>query len=95
MDILGNAKLANCINAIVCQRLLPKADRSGRVACFEVMIGTTAIKALIRDNRVHQILSAIETSAKKGMVTMDKSLKELYNQNLITNQVYQSLHRQT
>ena len=87
------SQLANCINAIISQRLLPKANGEGRVACFEVMIGTIAIKTLIRDNRVHQILATIETSAKDGMITMDKSLETLYNQNQITRQTMQQLLR--
>ena len=85
------SQLANCINAIISQRLLPRADGNGRIACFEVMIGTVAIQALIRDNRVHQMVATMETSAKDGMITMDKALETLYNKNLISRQSYVSL----
>ena len=85
------SQLASCLNGVIAQRLLPRMDGNGRVACFEIMLGTTAIRSLIRDNRTHQVLATIETSAKDGMVTMDHALKELYSKNIISRQVVQSI----
>ena len=66
-------------------------DGEGRVPAFEIMIGTSAVHALIRDERTHQIPATIETSAKDGMVTMDRALQNLYRKNLISRQTVLSL----
>ncbi len=86
-------QLASCLRAVVAQRLVQKSDATGRIGVFEIMIGTTAIQALIRDNRTHQMLSAIETSAKDGMMTFDKSLSILYKQQLISKETALALAR--
>ena len=87
------SQLAACLIGVIAQRLLPRADGKGRVACFEIMLGTPPIQALIRDSRTHQILTTIETSARDGMITMDKALMNLYNKNLITRQTVKLLCR--
>ena len=87
------SQLAASIVGVVAQRLLPRADGKGRIACFEVMLGTPPIQALIRDNRTHQLLTTIETGARDGMITMDKALMNLYNKNLITRQTVKLLCR--
>ena len=85
------SQLAACIEAVVSQRLLPRLnDDLKRVAAFEVMLGSTAVRALIRDKRSHQLLATIETSAKDGMSTMDKALISLYNRNLITRETFKA-----
>ena len=66
---------------------MPKADGNGRVAAFEIMIATTAIRNLIREEKSHQIDTAIQTGAKYGMHTMDSSLLNLYKRGLITEEV--------
>ncbi len=76
-------QLSSVIQAIVSQQLLPKADEKGRVAAFEVMIATPAIRNLIREEKSYQIDTAIQTGAKFQMQTMDNSLLELYNKGLI------------
>ncbi len=86
-------QLASCLLGVVAQRLLPKATGEGRVAAFEIMLGSTAVRALIRDSRSHQILSAMETSSRDGMITMDKALANLYKQNLITRKTLSTLVR--
>jgi twitching motility protein PilT len=78
------AQLANALQAIVAQRLLPKADGTGRVAATEVMIMTDGIRALMRDRRFQQVLSMIEIGSKDGMNTFDESVAGLYAQGLIT-----------
>ena len=80
------AQLSACLNGIVAQRLLPRMNEKGRIGVFEIMLGTSPIQALIRDGRTHQLLSTIETNAKDGMITFDKALLNLYNQNLISRQ---------
>lgn len=64
------AQLAECLQAVVCQRLLPRADVHGRIAAFEVLIATAALRNLIRDGYTHQLASYIQTGKQYGMVTM-------------------------
>lgn len=66
------------------QQLIPKATGKGRVLATEVLIANHAIRSLIREAKVHQIYSLIQTSRKEGMKTMNQALYELYSQNLIT-----------
>jgi twitching motility protein PilT len=80
------AQLANALQAIIAQRLLPKADGSGRVACTEVMIMNDGIRALLRDRRFQQVLSMIEIGSKDGMITFDESVSKLYADGIITKE---------
>jgi twitching motility protein PilT len=66
------------IVAVISQLLLVRADKPGRVAAFEVMISTSSIRSLIRDNKTFRITSDIQTGAKYGMVTLDAYLLALY-----------------
>ncbi len=70
--------LSFCLQAIVSQSLLPKIP-DGRVMALEIMTVTPAIRALIRDDKVHQIYSMIQSGQKYGMKTMNQSLAEHYN----------------
>lgn len=70
--------LSNTLQGVVAQRLLPRADQPGRVAAVEVMVATPAIRNLIRENKTHQIHSAIQTGKREGMQTMDSVLADLY-----------------
>src|SRR3990172_2710782 len=63
-------QLANCLEGVVSQQLLPRADGKGRAAAREVMVVTPAISNLIREGKTHQIYSAIDTGAKFGMISM-------------------------
>ncbi len=76
-------QLAAVLLGVVSQRLIPKKDGSGRVAAFEVMVGTSAVQALVREGKTHQLQSAMETGYKDGMQTLDKALEELYSAGLI------------
>ena len=71
-------QLASVIECVISQQLLPIQTGSGRVAAFEVMMGTSAIRNLIREGKAFQIPSMIQTSKKMGMQTMDDALFELY-----------------
>lgn len=73
--------LGNTLEAVVSQQLLPKIG-GGRVAALEIMLGIPAIRNLIREGKTHQMYSTIETNSNVGMVTMDKSLSDLYRQGL-------------
>ncbi|HZK56789.1 MAG TPA: ATPase, T2SS/T4P/T4SS family, partial [Clostridia bacterium] len=76
-------QLASTIEGIISQQLLPKTDNSGRVAAFEIMIATPAIRNLIREGKTHQIQTNIQTGNKFGMQTMDNSLLELYKEEIV------------
>ena len=78
------AQLANALQAIIAQRLLPKADGAGRIVCTEVMVMNDAIRALMRDRKFQQILSMIEIGSRDGMITFDESLAHLYGAGQIT-----------
>ena len=85
-------QLAASLECIVSQRLMPKNSRSGgRIAAFEILVGTTAVRALIRESKTHQIPSLLETSAKYGMITLAKALRNLFDQNLITRETFRSM----
>jgi len=77
-------QLSNCLQGIITQQLVPKADRSGRVCATEILVATPAIRNLIRENKVHQIISAIQTGSSTGMMTMERSLKTLYQKGFIS-----------
>jgi twitching motility protein PilT len=72
------AQLAFVLEGVVTQLLLPKASGKGRVMSAEIMVATPAIRALIRDDKVHQILSSMQAGKKHGMQTMTDSLYQLY-----------------
>jgi twitching motility protein PilT len=69
--------LGNTLEGVVSQQLLPRLG-GGRKASLEIMLGTPAIKNLIREGKTHQMYSVIETSAQLGMQTMDRSLADLF-----------------
>jgi twitching motility protein PilT len=78
-------QLSLVLEGIVCQALLPKADGTGRVVSLEIMVPTPAIRNLIRDDKVHQIYSTMQTGQEKlGMQTMNQNLVTLYQKRLIT-----------
>jgi twitching motility protein PilT len=78
-------QLSLVLEGIVCQALLPKADGTGRVMALEVMVPTPAIRNLIRDDKVHQIYSTMQTGQEKlGMQTMNQSLATLCQRRLIS-----------
>jgi twitching motility protein PilT len=79
-------QLSTVLQAVISQLLLPRHDKPGRVAVFEVMINTPSIAALIRDNKTFRINSDIQTGAKYGMVTLDGFLMEKYAQGLISRE---------
>jgi len=78
-------QLSLVIEGIVCQSLLPRADGKGRVVSLEILVPTPGIRNLIREDKVHQIYSAMQTGQEKlGMQTMNQSLATLFFRRLIT-----------
>ncbi len=87
------AMLSESLQAVISQTLLKKTG-GGRVAAHEIMIGIPAIRNLIRENKVAQMYSAIQTGAGYGMTTLDQSLKGLVQKGIITNAVAKSAAKQ-
>lgn len=76
--------MAESLKAIISQRLIPRADGNGRVAAVEILVATRAISNLIREKKVFQIESAMQTGRSKGMRLLAESLRELVQQGVIT-----------
>ena len=79
-------QLSTVLQAVISQLLLPRADKPGRIAVYEIMVNTPSIAALIRDNKTFRIGSDIQTGAKYGMVTLDGYLMETYQKGLISRE---------
>jgi len=77
-------QLADCLQAVVSQLLLPHSSGKGRVLATEVMVATPAVRNLIREQEIEQIPTTMQTGSQYGMKTMDRSLKELFQQGVIT-----------
>lgn len=79
-------QLSTVMQAVISQLLLPRCDKPGRVAAFEIMVNTPSIAALIRDNKTFRIQSDIQTGAKYGMVTLDSFLLDKYQLGMISQE---------
>jgi twitching motility protein PilT len=86
------AMLSESLQAVISQTLLKRVG-GGRVAAHEIMIGTPAIRNLIREGKVAQMYSAIQTGAAHGMTTLDQSLKTLVQRQVITRDTARSKAR--
>jgi len=78
------AMLSESLQAVIAQTLLKNKTGDGRVAAYEIMIGTPAIRNLIRENKIAQMYSAIQTGQNFGMMTLDQHLQELVRRNQIS-----------
>ncbi|MCB4810519.1 MULTISPECIES: type IV pilus twitching motility protein PilT [Methylovorus] len=76
--------LSESLRAVISQTLCKTKDEQGRVAAHEIMIGTPAIRNLIRENKIAQMYSAIQTGQNVGMQTLDQNLQELVKRNIIS-----------
>src|SRR5437763_585569 len=79
-------QLSTVLQAVISQLLLPRCDKPGRVAAYEIMINTPSIQALIRGNKTFRINSDLQTGAKYGMVTLDGYFMEKYTQGIIARE---------
>ena len=86
------AQISTSLKMVITQRLLKTKDGQGRVAAFEVMKCTAPIQNLIREAKIHQIPSIMQTAVRDGMVTMEKSLEELVKSGKIDSGAARSGH---
>ena len=77
-------QLSFVLEGVFCQQLLPRAGTRGRTLVSEIMIPTSAIRSMIREDKCHQIMSSIQTGAKFGMRTMNQSLLEAVKAKSVT-----------
>ncbi len=94
------AQLAACLECIISQRLLPRvkpatnmsnAISPGRVAAYEILMANTAIKAMIRDKKTHQLAGMMENFSAEGMITMERAVKNLFDAGVISRETYISM----
>lgn len=78
------AMLSESLRAVIAQTLLKTKDGTGRVAAHEIMIGTPAIRNLIRENKIAQMYSAIQTGQGSGMQTLDQCMMDLVRRNVVS-----------
>ncbi len=78
--------ISSSLQGVVAQQLLKRADGSGRVGAFEVLIGTGAVRNLIRENQIPQLYSMMQTGSRYGMSTMEDSVKGLLEKGLISDE---------
>lgn len=83
-------QLSMTLASVISQRLIPKQEGGGRIASREILLNTSAVANLIRENKISQIRTVIETSSKEGMVSIDQDLKRLYREKLISKETAQS-----
>lgn len=85
------AMFSESLQAVVTQMLLKRKDGKGRVAALEIMIGTPAVKNLVRENKIAQIPSSLQTGRQFGMQTMDQALIDLYQKDVVTREAIEKL----
>ena len=79
-------QLANALQGIITQTLIPRRDGEGRVVACEVLVPTPGVRNLIREGKGHQIYSAMQTGGKFGMQTMDAALVDLLRRGLVSQE---------
>jgi len=82
-----SAQLSLVLEGILCQSLLPKADNKGRAMCMEVLVPNSAVRNLIREDKIHQIYSSMQSGRKIWHANFNQSLATLYFQKQITLEV--------
>lgn len=78
-------QLSFVLIGVISQQLIPKISGKGRILATEILVANSAVRSIIREGKVHQIYSVIQTGQKEGMQTMNQSLYDLYKQGLITH----------
>jgi twitching motility protein PilT len=84
------AMLSESLEGVIAQRLIKKPE-GGRIATYEIMLGTPAIRNLIRESKVPQIYGMIQTGREMGVTTMDQSLQDLVQNNQIAREAARAL----
>ena len=80
------AMLSGALEGVVSQTLLRTADGNGRIGAFEVLVGTNAVRNLIRENQVPQIYSMMQTGSRYGMTTMEEAINSLVSQGIVSSE---------
>ncbi len=80
-------QLSTALEGVLSQALLPRTEGRGRVAALEVMVGTTAVRNLVREGKTHQITSTIQAGARDGMQTLNQALRHLVKERLVAFEV--------
>ena len=80
-------QVANVLEAVISQQLIPTADGQDRAAAFEVMLSNSAVRNLIRESKSYQLGSVIETNRASGMITMDEAILDLVRSGRITKEM--------
>lgn len=83
---LAQTRLASLLVGVMCQALVPKMDKKGRVPAVEIMLANAAVKNLIREGKVHQLPNAIRTNARIGMQLLDQALANLHKERMISTE---------
>lgn len=79
-------QLAATLEVVVAQQLVPRVDKPGRVPAVEIMVGTPAVRSLIREGKTHQLRSLIQTGARFGMQTMEQSLRSWVERGVVSRE---------
>ncbi len=83
---LAQVRLASLLLGVLCQTLVPREDRPGRIAAVEIMLGNGAVKNLIREGKLYQLPNTIRTNTQSGMQLLDQALLSLYGRGIISRQ---------
>ena len=83
---MARTMLSSSLEGVVAQSLLKTADGSGRVGVFEILVGTNAVRNLIRENQIPQIYSILQTGSRYGMITMEEAINNLVLQGSISEE---------
>ena len=75
------------MNAVISQELLPRADGKGQVVAVEILIANSAVRQMIRENKLEAVNDAIQSGMALGMISKDVSIKNLYQKKIITKEV--------
>lgn len=80
-------QLANVLESIISQQLLPTSDENARVGAFEVLHVNSAVRNMIREGKTHQLITVMQTNRRLGMLTMDEAIMQLYQQGKISKSI--------
>jgi twitching motility protein PilT len=83
----AQVRLSSLLTAILCQKLVPRAKGSGRIAAVEIMLANSAVRSLIHTGGFHQLFNVIRTSQQEGMISLDDALVDLYSRKIITREM--------
>lgn len=83
---MARTMLSSSLEGVIAQNLMKKADGSGRVGAFEILIGTNAVSNLIRENQIPQIHSMLQTGSRYGMITMEEAINNLVLQGAVSEE---------